>query len=128
MRRLFIAETEFDRSMSWLGKGAEAARTIIFPNTVRKVSETAFNGNQLLRSTVLNEGPEELMGDYDGGTFADSGLRQIALPATLEVLGNGIFLRCRDLKRVTFAENSHLREIGVRCFCGSGIEEFCSPP
>lgn len=106
--------TEFDRSVSWLGQGAEAARTIIFPNTVRRVSETAFNGNQPLRSAVLNEGLEELKGDYDGteceirynGIFSKSGLRQARLPASLRILGAGTFRDCKELKRVRFAEKS----------------------
>ena len=112
--RLFVLETEFDRSMSWLGKGAEAVRTIIFPSTAKEVRISAFCGNQSLRSAVLNEGLEELMGDYDGteceirysGVFSKSGLQQATLPASLRILGAGTFRDCKELKRVRFAEES----------------------
>ena len=60
--QLFVSETEFDRNMSQLARGAEGIRTVIFPNTVRDVKCNAFMGNRSLRSAVLNEGLERLWG------------------------------------------------------------------
>ena len=62
MCTLFVSETEFDRSMSWLGKGAKTTRTITFPDTIRTVKDDAFKDNRSLRSAVLNEGLGELKG------------------------------------------------------------------
>lgn len=109
---------------------------MLFPSTVRKVKNNAFTGNWSLRSAVLKEGVEKLHGynyedefdEYCIGAFAKSGLRQVALPATLKVLGRGIFCECRRLKRVTFAEGSQLREIGIECFKSTGLEEIVLPP
>ena len=58
--QFFVSETQFDRNMSWLVHGANSIRTIIFPSTVRDVSETVFKTNRSLRSAVLNEGLERL--------------------------------------------------------------------
>ena len=68
----------------------------------------------MLRSAVLNEGLEELKGDYDeteceiryNGIFSKSRLRQATLPASLRILGAGTFRDCKELKRVRFAEES----------------------
>ena len=35
--QLFVSETEFDRSISYLVNGAESTRTVIFPSTVRDI-------------------------------------------------------------------------------------------
>ena len=58
--QIFVSETEFDRSMSQLVKGAKGARTVTFPSTVREVEHGIFEGDQSLRSAVLNEGLEQL--------------------------------------------------------------------
>ena len=58
--QLFVSETGFDRSMSRLARGAEGARTITFPGTVRDVMHDAFKGHWSLRSAVLNEGLKRL--------------------------------------------------------------------
>ena len=138
--QLFISETWFDRNMSYLVNGAENTRTIIFPNTVRKVRCDAFKGNRSLRSAVLNEGLERLKGymyqgcDEDGdqfteikGVFQNSGLQRVILPSTLRVLGDGTFCYCSKLKSVTFAEGSKLEKIGSGCFQNSGLEEITLP-
>ena len=53
--RLFVAGTELDRSVSPVVRGAEKVRTITFPNTVRAVSDFAFDSNRRLRHAILNE-------------------------------------------------------------------------
>ena len=62
------------------------------------------------------------------GTFAGTLLRHVTLPATLQVLGDGVFCGCASLRSVTFAEGSQLRKIGTGCFVGCGLEEFVAPP
>ena len=67
--QLFVSETEFDRSMSQVVKGAKGARTVTFTSTVREVKYDTFKGDQSLRSAALNEGLEILDGcpgtEYD---------------------------------------------------------------
>lgn len=109
---LFVSETELDRNMSWLEKGAAVIRTIVFPNTVREAENHAFRNNKSLRSVVLNEGLEELSGFYDSydnehdGVFTDSELQRVTLPTTLRVLGASTFYYCKRLRHVTFPKQS----------------------
>ena len=114
--QLFVSETEFDRSMSRLARGAEGARTITFPDTVRDVSYDAFKGNLSLRSVVLNEGLERLRehesaarsrfgcpGQY-AEAFSNSWLQRVTLPATLKALGNYVFRDCGCLRKIYVAD------------------------
>ena len=58
--------------MSRIVRGAKSARTIIFPNSVRKVLGNAFLGARLA-SVVLNEGLEMLgeLNDDNGNYCSD---------------------------------------------------------
>ena len=42
-QRLFVSATEFDRNMSQLVEGAADIKTVVFPNTIREISEDAFS-------------------------------------------------------------------------------------
>ena len=78
--------------MAW---AARDIKTITFPNTVRKILDNAFYRTPL-QSVVLNEGLEELE-EYRynaDGTFSYAKLKQIVLPSTLRVIGNGSFHSC----------------------------------
>lgn len=110
--------------MSQLVRGANTIRTVIFPNTIRYARGGAFEENQCLRSAVLNEGLERLEECNDGGgqgIFSNTCIERATLPATLKVLGDRVFYKCRELTRVIFREESALEKIGSECFRGSGI-------
>lgn len=103
--QLFVSESEFDRGISIIVKGARTVRTVIFPDTVREVKCGAFDKNQFLKSAVLNEGLEILEGgngDKNVGAFYGTQLKEITLPATVKVLGNNTFQNCETLKSVIF--------------------------
>ena len=57
-----------------------------------------------------------------------SGLREIEIPASVEVLCEGCFWACRSLQRVTFASGSCLKRIEKEAFgkC-SGLREIEIP-
>ena len=88
------------------------AMTIVYPSTVRRVGEGAFELNQSLRSVILNEGLERLGECKDEPVcqkcifHENPYLKSIALPSTLRVLGNHTFLGCSGLKHVVFAKNA----------------------
>jgi hypothetical protein len=60
--------------------------------------------------------------------FAFSGLRvrDVALPDSLEVIGDSAFQDCRELTRVRFGEN--LQSIGVSAFESTALQEVNVPP
>ena len=60
--------------------------------------------------------------------FAGSCLENIVFPPTLKVIGEGKFAGCRNLKSVSFGEDSVVEEIGPRAFYGCGLESFIAPP
>ena len=60
--RLFAAKIEFDRSFSGIEKVMDNIRTVAFPNTVRYVSDNAFQFASV-KFVILNEGLETL-GNY----------------------------------------------------------------
>lgn len=131
--QLFVSGTEFDPSMSRVVRETDGARTLALPNSAREVLDGAFGENRRLRSVILNEGLETLGGcededgQYHSGVFRNSQLRQIALPSTLRVLGDGTFNRCRELNRVAIREDSALKRIGAHSFSESGVEKITIP-
>ena len=70
-------------------------------------------------SVVLNEGLETL-GNYQSGrsegVFCGTRLRNVALPSTLQTLGDYAFAKCKDLRKVTFEKGSRLKGIGEYAF------------
>ena len=133
---LFVSGIKFDRELSRPRKASTSIKTTIFPRTIEEGPEQAFYKTHL-KSVVLNAGLENLAGhqildegykDCYIGAFAGTLLRHVTLPATLQVLGDGVFCGCASLRSVTFAEGSQLRKIGTGCFVGCGLEEFVAPP
>lgn len=49
------------------------------------------------------------------------------MPASVEALGDEAFSFCSSLRSVSFTRESHLRQIGARCFYRSGLEAFAAP-
>lgn len=130
--QLFVSKPRFDRNISVIVKGAEDAKSVTFPGTVRDAHTRAFENNAQLRSVVLNKGLERLEGcgcddGQHGEIFIGTSMKGIIFPSTLRVLGDRIFQGCKMLKCVTFREGSRLDKIGVECFSNSGIEEITIP-
>ena len=98
--RLFVSEMEFNRDISILVKGAQTARTVAFPTTLKKASGGVFENNTFLKSVILNEGLERLGGTGDSkqhsGVFGNTLIQKIILPSTLRVLGNYTFYECKN--------------------------------
>ena len=59
--------------------------------------------------------------------FANSNIESVTIPASVKCIDTCAFYKCKNLKRITFAEGSQLAIIGRQCFYESGIEEFQSP-
>jgi len=87
-----------DSPVTTVGKceGILPANTkVIVSEGIARVSANAFNGQ--------------------------TGLAEIELPASLEVIDTSAFVSCENLTTITFAENSKLKEIKASAFRASGL-------
>ena len=114
--QLFVTETEFDRSISQLVKGAKNAKTIIFPNSIRENFGTAFSYTSV-QSVVLNEKLEAI----GFKTFCDSKIKRIVISKSVTRISDFAFHECEALRKVVFEEESKLEEMGWCCFWNSGL-------
>ena len=73
-------------------------------------------------------GPGDQTSFLQDGVFPCSGLESIVLPRTLRVIGERKFAGCKNLKYISFGEDSELEEIGQQAFYGCGFESFVAPP
>lgn len=128
--QVFLSGAELSRDMAQLVRGAREARTAVFPPSVRRARDRAFCGCEALRAVLLNEGLEAL-GEFQGrgcsGVFRSTGLKSVALPGTMRVLGDCTFWGCVQLRRVSFAAGGCLERIGELCFAESGVAEVTLP-
>ena len=93
---VFFFGTKFNRDMTELIDAAKSVKTITFPNTVRNVLRDTFEFTKI-RSAVLNEGLKTLgmrADNYCNGIFNCTPLRSVALPSTLQMLGDHTFYSC----------------------------------
>ena len=100
------------------------------PLGLRTIADGTFCYCWRLKRVVLNEGLEMLGGiglRVTIGVFAGAQLKEIALPASLRMLGNCVFWKCKGLKRVTLPEGSRLETLGEMCFAETGVCEFLAP-
>ena len=77
-----------------------------------KVTKTwpgAFEGAEALKHITISRNLKEL----GTASFAESGLVDCTIPRTVEILGNSMFKKCKDLKSVTI--NARAESIG-QCF------------
>lgn len=75
--------------------------------TLSYIFYTTLVETVLLPATLTELGEQTLWGAF---------LRSIEIPASVEVIGDRAFARCRRLSRITFEPGSRLRTIGDRAF------------
>jgi hypothetical protein len=59
--------------------------------------------------------------------FSQTGLIEIILPSSIEVLDEGCFSNCRSLSSVTFESGSRLSRIEKKAFSQTGLIEIILP-
>ena len=125
--------------------GGGSSRTYSLPPTAVSVCEDAFSDQQSLASVRLNEGLRVL--EYY--CFKRTGIRRLALPASvreihayafeqcrlaqadlsaargLKSLTRGVFSECGELRRAVL--NEGLESIGMFCFAESALEQVNVP-
>lgn len=107
--------------------GCTSLKNIIFPNRLESVgsgafsmckrlesaacctktiSERAFLGCKGLKYVDLPEGLLKI----EKEAFCDTGMKKLALPKSLEMIGDSAFLKCRELEYVKIPENVRIIE------------------
>ena len=130
-------------------KGLSDITDFIFPGTVETVGASAFEGTGWLDSLpygavyvdkalylykeimpiseadfVVKDGTVSIS-DY---AFRDNEvIGSISFPETLEIIGNRAFAYCKNLKRVSFAENGSLKVLKEWSFYDTAISEIVFP-
>ena len=59
--------------------------------------------------------------------FKNCEIESVTIPASVTVIEEEAFCDCKQLKRVTFAEDSPLKKIAKFCFGQSGLGEITIP-
>ena len=84
---------------------------VVFPKSLRKISQGSFSKCTRLRHVVLREGIQVLGTDeYNNdnftyeGVFQDSALTSVQLPSTLKKIKYNTFANCKNLKRIHLPE------------------------
>ncbi len=90
--------------------------TITIPAGITEISAGAFYGAS--SKTIVFEKGSKLV-KIGEGAFASSALESIALPSTVEEIGEGIFKNCRSLKVVDLSATA-IKELPAKTFSGCG--------
>ncbi len=83
----------------------ESVGTLNMPNALSEIRAEAFCGDESMVSVTVPEGVKRI----DSRAFAESGLKEIALPASLEYIADDAFEGCDDLV-VSVPYNSYAHE------------------
>ena len=84
-----------------------------------------FADCRCLREVVIPE--DAALTAFSAGTFANTAIREIRIPAGITELPERMFFGCESLADVTFAENSKLTIIGAYAFAESGLASLDIP-
>jgi len=98
--------------------------SIIIPDTVTSMGESAFENNFYLRSVQLGNG---LTAISPSAFSMCTVLEQIEIPANIREIKSRAFSATPGMTSVTFAPDSKLTIIGERAFAGSGLSSVAFP-
>ena len=98
---------------------ASGAANIQLPASLLEIEYCAFKGCAGLRQIALPEGLR-VIGEE---AFARSGLEQVALPRSLREVREAAFYRCVVLGAVAVSEGCALEEVWAQAFAGTGLAE-----
>ncbi len=83
----------------------------VVPGGIEKIGDEAFFGYQGLDMVTISEGVKKI----NDKAFAESSLRGIELPSTLEKYSASAFARCRELQVIRIAPNNALYDSRDNC-------------
>ena len=124
--------TEVDLSVYWwdetfgrvkTGYSMPKVKTIIFPNTVKKISNKGYaSRDDMIENIIL---PENLITLGNNAFFGCDSLTNIIIPDNVTSIGNSAFNGCTGLTNLTIP--SSVTSIGNYAFYYSGIKEITIP-
>ncbi len=85
-----------------------SVKEVVFEGSVKSIGDYAFAFSKL--ETVTFEDGCEKIGTQ---SFTNTNLKEIELPKNLTTLGNGAFVGCAQLAKVTIDEECKLTELGI---------------
>ena len=92
--------------------GNEKRGTIILPDNIKTIDESAYNRCSLKTISLSNK-----LTKISVGVFGASGLEKISIPAKISEIEDGAFSNCSDLKTVIL--NGKIRRLSRSAFYGS---------
>ncbi|WP_418409117.1 leucine-rich repeat protein [Alistipes ihumii] len=108
-------------------KGLPSLTTITIPANVRSIEPNAFADCTQLSNVFFEENAQltRIGGGFSGssayGAFQNcKNLKEIQIPASVEIIEAAAFKNCTSLSRITFERGSHLKTIGGGGFYTSG--------
>ena len=100
-------------------KGLPALQTVTIPANVRSIESSAFSDCAQLSNVFFEENAQltRIGGGFSGsfgyGAFQNcKKLKEIQIPASVEIIEAAAFNRCTSLSRITFERGSNLKTIG----------------
>ena len=106
---------------------------VTLSKNLQVIGGKSFCNCQSLTEVVVPQDSE--LEEIGLGAFSQTAISEFYIPTGVEVLtdgasswgSNGIFEGCKNLKTVTFAEDSKLKIIGMRTFMSSGLSSISLP-
>lgn len=96
-----------------------ALTSVVIPDCVNKIGDSAFDSSSQLKSVTLGKKVEEIGANAFTGTL----IEKIQFPSTLKEIGGAAFENCAKLTDVNFAENANTVTINYNAFKGcSGLK------
>ncbi len=92
--------------------GAEKLATVILPDSITAIGDSAFSGCRSLKGIELPRGVREI----GESAFSGCGLEEIALPEGLEEIAQNTFSSCASLRSIVIPDS--VTQIGNSAFSG----------
>ena len=100
-----------------------ALESVVFEKPIETISKQMFLDCVSLKTIALPEGLKTI----DDGAFTFSGLTEVALPKSVEIIGAGAFGACENLATFTIPADSMLKSVGEEAFSASGLTSIKLP-
>lgn len=97
---------------------AYSFRDMLRLQSVRIIEERAFSYCRQLQSVKFSGFELKEIGRL---AFAETALRLVFIPASVQKIGSVAFLDCKKLLSLSFAEDANLRCVGMAAFYGTGV-------
>lgn len=99
--------------------GCRSLRAVCMPDGLQTLEDGVFSDCRALKGIRLPDSLRTIGSTAAGtllerGVFAGSGLRELTVPSRVELIGNGAFSGCRELRTAALPEG--LRQIGSQAF------------